>query len=207
MRDPETSTPPARRATSDPVNSFVGYLYGLAERDDGTARAALAELRRAASDVAQHPRALAVVGDRIPDDVKDWELDAYLLTAQLFAIYAAGGRGLPDHRVLPEPRATLGSSARYVNPRKLNADKDYIDSQPGIGSRFSALLALPAEDLPDELRRFLRLLRSKDAPVNFYQLLRDLLQWKDYDQRVQKMWARQYWASVATPESSVTSNN
>ena len=198
------SAPTGSQRISSPDDRFVGHLYRLGERDDGTARAALAELRRSGADPSHQPRALAIVGDRIPDKARGWTLSAYLLTAELFALYAAGGGPLPDHSVLPDYRKSLGASARHVNPRKQNADGDYRDSQPGIGSRFSALLALPAEDLPDELRRFMRLLRSKGAPVDFYHLLRDLKNWKHFDQQTQKTWARHYWAAApaAEPDSS-----
>lgn len=205
MPDTDTTLPEAQRKKS-PVNRFVGYLYSLADRDDGTARAALAELRRAGADTNHRPRALAIVGDRIPDEVRGWPLDAYLLAAELLALYAAGGGPMPDRSALPKGRTSLGASARHVNPRKLNADGDYVDSQPGIGTRFSALLALPAEDLPDELRRFMRLLRSKDAPVDFYRLLHDLLRWNYFDQPTQKLWARHYWAAAPAPDSDDSSD-
>lgn len=206
MTDHLTPTTDAERAREDPIDAFVGYAYSLARRDDGAARAALAELRRSATDSVQHVRALSILGDRIPDGVRGWQLNAYVLTAQLLAIYAAGGEAMPDRRLLPRRRNTLGASARYVNPRKLNTNGDYEDSQPGIGTRFSALLALPAEDLPEELRRFIRLLRSKDAPVDFYRLLHDLLRWEHPEQIVQTTWARHYWASAQAEASPDPSN-
>lgn len=193
----------ARQEQKKAQQRFIGYLYSLAKRDDGAARAALAELRRAGTDASYHLRALCVVGDFIPDTARGWTLESYLLTAELFALYAAGGKDIPS---FPEKtkQTTLGASARYVNPRMRTAHGDYVDAQPGIGSRFSALLTLPAEDLPDELRRFVRLLRSKDAPIDFFRLLPDLIRWPDFEQPTQKTWARQYWAAV--PETTDSSN-
>ena len=190
---------PASQTDVRPESTFVGYLRQLyrrahnKQRSDGAARAALAELRRSALDPSRRYHALGIVGDLIPGDVRGSRLDAYLLTAELFAVYAAGGTDMPDLSQLPQRQTTLGASARLVNARKKNQKGDFVDVNNGITRRFETLLVLPIEDLPDELRRFLRLLRSKNAPVDFYQLLRDLLRWNDFDRRVQQTWARHYW--------------
>jgi CRISPR type I-E-associated protein CasB/Cse2 len=203
---------PASLAEDAPATSrnLVGYLYELAGRttspDDrpgkGTARAHLAELRRSVSDLGRRYHALRIVGHQIPDEAKGWTLDAHLLTAGLFALYVAGGgRELPDRKLLPGHAAgwkgwrgkTLGASARAVNPRKPNADGEPEDEKKGITSRFQTLLVLPAEDLGEALRRFIALLRSEGAPIDFYALLRDLLAWRRLDQHTQKHWAEDYW--------------
>ena len=200
------TTANTRDDDAHPEWSFVNYLVGnregrrkgLVHRDDGDARRRLAELRRSAADTNPQPRALAVVGHLVPDAAHGWALDAYLLTAELVALCAAGGREVtafdPDTR---RDRRSLGASARAVNPRSPNADGDFEDQNKGVGQRFGAVLALPAEDLADELRRLVRLLHHKGAPLDFYALLPDLLRWTDPDQPTQKTWARHYWSAPA----------
>lgn len=203
---PDTPAPlPADKAAPDrdAASSFVGYLHRLYVRRerDGSARAALAELRHSATDSSGRYGALSVVGQHIPGVGND-AFDAYLLTAELFGIYAAGGTEMPDAARLPEYRRSLGASARLVNGRRIDSQGDAVDENAGITRRFEALLALPFEDLPGELRRFLRLLRSKDAPVNFNRLLRDLLAWERSERSVQRRWARDYWPSALANDST-----
>ena len=203
---PESAAPPPERTDErDPVKGFVGHLHGLVKRapDDGTARAALAELRRSAANPAGRYGALRIVGQHVPDDARGDALDAYLLTAELFGIYAAGGSAMSETGRMKKGRRSLGASARLVNGRRVSGQGDAVDENEGITRRFQALLALPLEDVPDELRRFLRLLRSHDAPVDFFQLLRDLLAWDHPDRFVQQRWARDYWPSTLdTADSS-----
>lgn len=183
------------------VDHFLrqGRFPGLVHRDDGDARRRLAELRRAGSDSDGSTRALAVVGHLVPDEARGWALEAYLLTAELVAMCAAGGREIVAFDAdVPRVRRSLGTSARAVNGRKPTDAGDMVDENKGITARFGAVLALPAEDLPDELRRLVRLLHQKGAPFDFYRLLDDLLRWTDLDQPSQKTWARQYWSASSS---------
>ncbi len=202
LPDPPDAAP-ADAPPTDPVASFVGYVLHLAGRTDGDARRRLAELRRAGMEAGRSHRALAIVGDRIPEEAQGWDLDAYLLAAELMALVAAGGREIGEFHAETRRfrRSTLGASARSVNPRKPNADGDLADENKGITARFGAVLALPSEDLPDELRRLVRLLHQKGAPFDFVRLLRDLLRWDDPDQPVQKEWARHYWSAPRSDDS------
>ncbi len=106
---------------------------------------------------------------------------------------------------------SLGASARYANPREKKGG-EWRDKNAGITRRFESLLALPFEDLPDELRRFLRLLRSvetrtgKGAPIDFGRLLYDLLNLSSDDpkrpEKVRLDWARDYWPSTLDTDDS-----
>lgn len=151
-------------------------------------------MRRAAAEPEARFRLLRFVGDWAPEE--PWALDRFLLLAELFATYTAGGKLLPD-AVNLNRRRSLGASARSIN-RRLRKGEQYEDEKPGIGRRFAALLERPYDDLPDELRRFLRLLRQHDAPVDFYELLRHLLAWDHPERPIQLRWARDYW----TPPTS-----
>ena len=61
------------------------------------------------------------------------------------------------------------------------------------------LLSAHPDDLGDYLRQAVSLLKSKDVPVNWQRLLKDVLAWKRRDERprlkVQKRWARNFWRS------------
>jgi CRISPR system Cascade subunit CasB len=64
-----------------------------------------------------------------------------------------------------------------------------------LDKRFVALLDTNREDISVPLRGFIQRLATKDVPVDFRQLLRDLLHWNgEYTRR---QWARDYWQSVA----------
>lgn len=194
---PAPPTPPKREPSAD--ERFVGYLLKLDQRTDGEARRRLAELRRAGLEGGR-ARALSVVGDRIPQGVHRDDLWAYLLTAELVALCAAGGRAIGhfDAAAHKVRRTSLGASARAVNERRKSKEGDLVDESPGIAARFGAVLALPAEDLPDELRRLMRLLHQKGAPFDFFRLLPDLLVWERLDQPTQTTWARHYWSAPAS---------
>ena len=73
----------------------------------------------------------------------------------------------------------------------------------GVERRFVALLNCRAEDLPDHLRQFISLLKTNDMPIDWAQLLRDVIRW-DYDEDVQRNWARAFWAADPKPETTET---
>jgi CRISPR system Cascade subunit CasB len=72
-----------------------------------------------------------------------------------------------------------------------------------IERRFSALLAAHPDDLDFYLRQAISFLRSKEVPVDWHQLLSDVLAWGHPDRYVQKRWAGDFWGRSA-PESSNT---
>ena len=63
--------------------------------------------------------------------------------------------------------------------------------------RFVALLNCHQEDLPDHLRHAVSLLRSKEIPIDWARLLRDLRWWHREDKRVQRDWARAFWGRTS----------
>ena len=64
----------------------------------------------------------------------------------------------------------------------------------GVERRFVALLNSDEEDLPGRLRHAVGLLKSKDIPVDWRQLLSDLLRWEYADRQVHRRWSRDFWA-------------
>ena len=157
---------------------FIRHLQSLAEGQD---RGSLAALRRG---LGQPP---ATVADTFRY-VEPWlserrsaaQESAYYLVAALFALHpkSANAGNMGAH--LAHSRATGGEDA--------------------LERRFTALLAAHPDDLPVYLRQAVSFLKSKEIPVNWEQLLSDLLNW-DHPQRfVQKKWASAFWGSRQSTE-------
>jgi CRISPR system Cascade subunit CasB len=149
---------------------FVNYLES--KRDD---RGALAALRRG---LGQPPGTVAdmyrYVVPWLPDDAPRWREDAYYLVAALFAYHpVAGGTGnVGDH------------FARTRDPQT---------ESPAVERRFTALLSAHPDDLDSYLRQAVSFLKSKDVPVNWHQLLVDVMAWGHPERYVQQQWARAFW--------------
>ncbi len=158
---------------------FVAYLESLAERED---RGALAALRRG---LGQPPVAVPAmypyVVPWLPADARPWQEDVYYLVAALYSLHPApGGAG------------NLGASFRLAAAKDPAAPAENERTSP-TERRFAALLATHADDLPDRLRQAIGFLASKEVPVDWRQLFRDLPRWGDPSRRVQRGWARAFW--------------
>lgn len=154
------------------------------ERDDD--RAALAHLRRGLG------KPLATAMEMFPY-VSNWtknfsrnDENAYYLVASLFGLYPK-----PSWKVEGKNRNNLGNSLSFLNSE---SDSKSIDK------RFVALLNADAEDLPTHLRQIISLLKSKDKPVNWLQLLRDIKNWSHEDRFVQRNWAKGFWGNTNSEE-------
>ncbi len=150
---------------------FITYLEGL--RDD---RGALAALRRG---LGQEPGSAVemyrYVVPWIPDRASRQEERAYYLVAALFAYH-------PD----PGGWGNLGDAFRRgCGPQGDNS---------AIERRFTALLAAHPDDLPFYLRQAIGFLKSKEVPIDWQQLLADLLAWDHPKGYVQRNWARSFWS-------------
>jgi CRISPR system Cascade subunit CasB len=62
-----------------------------------------------------------------------------------------------------------------------------------VERRFVALLNCHQDDLDHHLRQAVSLLKSKDAPVDWAELLKDIQRWDNDDRLVQRRWARAFW--------------
>lgn len=101
------------------------------------------------------------------------------LVASLFALWHQGGRG----RSQRPPDSFGGSYGRLLA----------VTGSESVERRFATLLDSHPDDLPARLRHAVTLLRSKDVPINWEQLLRDLLWWGAENRPVQRRWARAFW--------------
>lgn len=159
---------------SDRPVPFVEYLEQLRDRDD---RGALAALRRGLGKPAgASVEVLPYVVPWLPQDAQAWEEEPYFTVASLFAAHPKpGGIGTMG--------TVLGRIARE-------------GGSASVERRFMALLNSHPEDLPERLRHAVALARSRDIPVNWHQLFRDLRGWGHPDRYVQRRWARDFWGQV-----------
>ncbi len=155
--------------SSDWKENFIRHLERLRDQED---RRALAILRRGAN--RQPGAALDMFSLVIPWVPENRHAeDSAFLVAALFALHPA-----------PKGQGTLGSVFA-----KISEESDSIEL------RVNALLNCHRDDLPYHLRQAVSLLRSKDVPVNWRQLLRDVLGWEHDDRYVQRAWARDFWSA------------
>ncbi len=163
----------------DKPHPFIKGLYSLAEAND---RAALAALRRGLGlPPGAAPQMFPYVEPRLPQQRSQKQENACYLIASLFALHPAlGGKG------------NMGDHFRKADPEGKGKD--------ALERRFTILLAAHPEDLPDYLRQAVSFLKSKDVPMDWNELFWDVLAWDDEDRRVQKRWARGFWARTLKEE-------
>jgi len=107
------------------------------------------------------------------------EEEVYYLVAALFAYWHQG-----ESAVAARPPENLGASLARLRT---------TDSGPSLELRFTALLKSHRDDLPTHLRQVVGLLKSKEVPVHWRNLFRDLRNWDHEDGWVQRAWAKSFW--------------
>ncbi|MDR4471082.1 MAG: type I-E CRISPR-associated protein Cse2/CasB [Nitrospira sp.] len=149
---------------------FVNDLLTMHRQDRGEDRARLARLKRGFS---RREPDYSLLRDlpALPDGVQD--IERYLLIASLFALHP--GTGNAPGKALKALRDDLSAGAESLD------------------LRFAALLNSTREDLPYRLRQLVQMLKSKEIPLSYHHLLRDLRFWNDPDRTVQRTWARAYY--------------
>ncbi|MCL4465049.1 MAG: type I-E CRISPR-associated protein Cse2/CasB [Chloroflexi bacterium] len=165
--------------------AFVEHLESLVAAQD---RAALAALRRG---LGKDPGTVAEMHRHVvpwlPASSSSWQEDAYYLVAALFAWHQGSW-----HTDDASGATNLGASfARLA----ASVESDSVES------RFVAMLNCHSDDLPTHLRHAVGLLKSKEIPIDWSQLLRDVQNWGLESRRVQRSWARAYWGNHAGEQS------
>jgi len=156
-----------------PERAFVDWLEDLYRKQD---RAALASLRRAAGRTPAEARyAWKYIVPRIRLELAR---DDYFLIAGLFATHPGQGGG------------SVGAVFRRMHP---SHEHDSVEK------RFVALLSSRRDDLSHHLASAVRLARSKEIPVDYERLFRDVRAWTHPDQYVQYRWAKEFWGSSGEP--------
>ena len=159
------------------IRPFIAELQGLLGGDlDRREAGTLAKLRRGLTEHSgeRDVWVYAHLGGASPE-----QEEPAALVASLFALWHQGGRG----RTQRAPDSFGGSYGRLR----------VITGAESVEKRFAALIDSHPEDLPARLRHAVSLLRSKDIPIKWEQLLRDLLWWAAEKRPVQRRWARDFW--------------
>ncbi len=152
-------------------SAFIDNLIMLRRSEN---RGALAALRKGlGKEPGTVPEMFEHVVPFLPKRATKEQEDAFFLIASLFASYPEG-TGQVD----------MGRTFRTIRSK---AESDSIEG------RFVGLLKCHRDNLPDHLRHAVALARSKDAPIDWYQLLLDVQHWDDASGSVQRRWARSFW--------------
>lgn len=161
---------------------FVQHLISLSPEKN---RQELAVLRRGlgqppGQDVHMYPYVVRY----LPNFARGTSAEAiYYLIASLFAYH-------PLHQESP---ANFGNHMAAA----LSKTKDTAAGE----RRFTILLNAHIEDLPDYLRQAISILKAKDIPINWFQLLQDLKNWDHPDRFVQRQWANAFWGDLRGAET------
>ena len=124
--------------------------------------------------------------------------EAAALVTSLFALWHQGNR-IHQRR----PNGTLGGSFKELaDAERRRGGKSPREPVPNVERRFAVLLDSHAEDLPERLRHAMSLLKAQDVPIDWTQLLDDLLRWDWPERLVQRSWARDYWTGSCEDDSS-----
>ena len=167
---------------------FADWLSGLVAKED---RAALAALRRGLLlDEERLFELYAVVPPSFLAGLKPREERLYLTVASLFAYHPCSFS--PDELV--ERRRNLGESLRLLAEAEQPPDNlpDELLPDP-LKRRTEALLAAPRDELSGHLRQITGLLKTKEVPVDWAQLLGDLSAWEWEGHPVQWQWGRSFY--------------
>ncbi len=157
---------------------FVQYLERIRDQED---RGALAALRRGlGKQPGLAPEMYRYVAPWLGDS-KGRRESTYYLVAALFAYHPKpGGRG------------SFGEAMARVVSAGASGSSEI---------RFSALLKSHPDDLATRLRHCISLARSREVPVDWHRLFRDIMGWQHHSRYVQRSWARDFWArAVANSE-------
>ena len=159
---------------SDKDDKFIAFLEGLV-RDNN--RAALANLRRGLGKKAwtateMFPYIAPFLRSSYPS-----EENAYFLVASLVGLN-------------PDAKKTDGNLGFSIFQAQAE------DKSKGIEKRFVALLNSDEEDLPSHLRLIISLLKSKEKPINWLLLLKDIKNWNNEKTNVRRNWARSFWGNT-----------
>lgn len=124
--------------------------------------------------------------------------EIYFLVATLYPFEKQPKQKPEGESEPPQRPENFGVSLGEVR-RRLERNK--AGSANGLDNRFERLLDAGVEQLPFYLRREVHFLINADGRMDWQHLLRDLLRWDYPDRRVQRNWARAYFAASSQDES------
>ncbi|OGO02863.1 MAG: type I-E CRISPR-associated protein Cse2/CasB [Chloroflexi bacterium RBG_13_53_26] len=189
-------------------HKFIAHLERLVREKN---RGALATLRRGLGKPPGTAREMdRYVLPYLPQDRDlrstkvDKQENAYYLVGALFAYWHQGKEDL----VKGAP-ANLGDSLRWLVDHEASENGNREDIEKRVEKRLVALLNCHRDDLSDHLRHTIGLLKSKEIPVDWTQLLYDVQNWQHESREVQRNWARKFWRGNARetgPEENQSQN-
>ncbi len=166
---------------------FITYLKSLVEKDD---RGALASLRRGLGQPPGiTPEMYRYVIPYLPENPPKWQEQSFYLIAALFASH---------------PKSTnKGNLGNHLANARTEGNEQALER------RFTALLSAHPDDLPDYLRQTISLLKSKEVPVNWSELLYNLQSWSHpkYGDVVRKKWAIGFWGYRSSEKEKPSENS
>lgn len=132
----------------------------------------------------------------LPEELSNFEKgkieETYLLIARLFGLY-------PSPSWYSKGNYNNLGKSFYEYEKKINngkkRSKDDL-STTGTEKRFIGLLKANEEDLPEYLKQSIQLFSSKDVPINWFQLIRDVKNWSNEKANVQRNWAKGFWGNL-----------
>lgn len=216
----ETIVSDERAFIENTLEEKAGIRYGEEPNEKNKRkpnRAVLAQLRRT---LGKHPNqafeAFPYISEATCDLKSEWDVRCYYLVASLFALYQQGGiKRSWHHEPNPEKQwRDLGASFRLLElamQRKNKEATPNLERSKSLEKRFTALLSSRSEDLSDRLRHAVLLLKSYDVPIDWVQLLRDLLYWQQGERAIrlhskskstQRRWAQSFWCVHEAEENA-----
>ncbi len=175
-------------------NKFIEALYAIGDKAE-TNRAPIANIKKGASDPATNYEVMKYLGKFFPeDDEKGNHRDrVYLVTASLFSLF-------PRKKDEERKAGNLGEILRRVKS-KLGED-----AGGSFEIRVNRLLKCHSDDLPKLLASMFRYLKSMDVgTIDYEQLFKDIQNWDNSSQFVQKRIARDFWGYF--PEKTDNNND
>lgn len=164
---------------------FIGHLERLVREKD---RGALAALRRGLGKPPISAREMdRYIMPYLPAEAAESAETSYYLVGALFAYWYQGKDALYP------AEGNLGDSLRRLVNHETIETGNREDAEKRVEKRLVALLNCHRDDIPVHLRQVIGLLKSKDIPVDWTQLLRDVQNWQWQSRDVQREWARKFW--------------
>ena len=156
---------------------FIRHLEKYVKDEN---RAALAALRRG---LGQEPGSVPEMYPHVEWYKVTRDNESYIyMTASLFALHP--------------------SSTKFGNMgHHLRALAREIGDDASTERRFVQLLRMRRDTLEPRLRQHISILKSKDIPVNWHQLFRDLRNWERSERFVQRNWAGAFWYRQSESEN------
>jgi len=145
-----------------------------------------ADLRRSlAFAPGAFAHAIRYVEPFVNDEDNAWRREMFYLVAGLWAMHWREGRR-------GQPMSIGQACAAY----------QISSNSKNVENRFINLLDADPDQLPHRMRQIISLL--KDQTIDFDDLLKGLLYWKDDKKRTQKDWARKFYRKIKSETDAIT---